>query len=339
VAITTPQVHEWPRTLSVGGNITPWQEAIIGAELQGLRVTEVRADVGDVVRKGEVLARLATETLAAEMAQSRAAVAEAHAALVEAKANAERAKQLRPSGTISAQQFNRYLGAEQSAHAQLLSAHAKLRADELRMTQTQILAPDSGVISARTATVGSVVQGGQELFRLVRRGRLEWRAELTEAELALVKHAMRVTLTMPSGAKVDGRVRTVGPTVDAHTRNGLIYVDLFEGSQARPGRFGRGEIYIGHAPALTLPQSAVVLRDGFSYVYQVESDGYVSQVKVETGRRVADRVEIRNGLDPHAVVAASGAGFLNDGDLVRVVDGARGGEVLARGSEHDIATR
>jgi HlyD family secretion protein len=318
VTTSAPEQIEWPRTLSANGNVTAWQEAVIGAELQGLRLTEVRVDVGSVVRKGQLLARLSSETITAELAQSKAAVAEAQAALVEAQANAERGRQLEPTGTISKQQFNRYVAAEQTAQAQLLAAQAKVRADEVRLGQTRILAPDNGIISARAATVGSVVQGGQELFRLVRGGRLEWRAEVTAAELARVKPGMRATLVTPGGTQVAGRVRTVAPTVDPQTRNGLVYVDLPAQSEARAGMFARGEIDIGRAPALTVPQAAVVLREGFSYVFRVGPDSRVSQVKVEAGRRVGDRVEIRSGLDAQSVVVTSGAGFLADGDLVRV---------------------
>jgi RND family efflux transporter MFP subunit len=318
VTTAVPEQVEWPRTLSANGNVMAWQEAVIGAELQGLRLTEVAVDVGSVVKKGQVLARLSSETIAAELAQSRAAVAEAEAALVEARANAERGRQLEPTGTISKQQFNRYVAAEQTAQAQLLAAQAKVRADEVRLSQTRILAPDSGVISARSATVGSVVQGGQELFRLVRGGRLEWRAEVTAAELARVRPGMRATLVVPGGAQVAGGVRMVAPTVDPQTRNGLVYVDLPAQSPARAGMFARGEIEIGRAPALTLPQAAVVAREGFSYVFRVGPDSRVTQIKVEPGRRVGDRVEIRSGLDAQAPVAVSGAGFLTDGDLVRV---------------------
>jgi hypothetical protein len=83
--------------------------------------------------------------------------------------------------------------------------------------------------------------------------------------------------------------------------------------------FARGEIDIGHAPALTLPQTAVVMREGFAYVFQLGPDGRVAQTKVQAGRRVGDRIEILDGLDAQATVAANGAGFLSDGDLVRVV--------------------
>ena len=86
--------------------------------------------------------------------------------------------------------------------------------------------------------------------------------------------------------------------------------------------FARGDFEIGAGQALTLPQTAVVLREGFSYVMRVGPDGKVSETKVVVGRRVGDRIEIVKGLDPTARVVASGGAFLAEGDIVRIVDAA-----------------
>jgi hypothetical protein len=121
-----------------------------------------------------------------------------------------------------------------------------------------VLAPDDGVISARGATVGSLTEAGEELFRLIRGGRLEWRAEVPAADLARVAPGGAATLTGPDGAVVRGTVRLVAPSVDPQTRNGLVFVDIPASAAAvRAGMFARGEFELGRAPALTLPQSAV----------------------------------------------------------------------------------
>jgi RND family efflux transporter MFP subunit len=133
---------------------------------------------------------------------------------------------------------------------------------------------------------------------------------------------MMVNLVGPSNQAVVGKVRMVAPTVDPTTRNGLVYVDLPPGNAVRAGMFARGDFELGNSPALTLPQSAVVLRDGFSYVYTVGENNKVSQIKVQTGRRVGERVEITGGLASNTRVVASGAGFLGDGDTVKVVNAA-----------------
>jgi HlyD family secretion protein len=91
-------------------------------------------------------------------------------------------------------------------------------------------------------------------------------------------------------------VRAVAPSVDPQTRNGLVYVDLPATSAVRAGMFARGEFELARSPALTLPQTALVLREGFAYVFRLEGDR-VAQTKVTLGRRLGERVEVVGGLD------------------------------------------
>ncbi len=320
VTTVRPESDEWTRQLSASGNIAAWQEAVIGSEIGGLRMIGVEVNVGDRVRKGQELARLQSDTVGAEREQTRASLTEAEAAAAEARANADRARQIEASGALSAQQIAQYLTAELTARARVDVLKARLKSDDLRLAQTRILAPDDGTITARSATLGAVVQQGQELFRLIRRDRLEWRAELPAADIDRVKPGQSVRLTTASKRTVAGRVRIVAPTIDPQTRNGIVYVDLENArGSASAGMFASGEIELGKKAVLTLPQSAVLLRDGFSYVFRVGDDNRVTQTKVEVGQRSGDRVAISRGLEPGAVVVASGVGFLADGDLVRVV--------------------
>ena len=320
VTVAQPQATSLPLRIAANGNIAAWQEAIIGTEANGLRLAEVRVNVGDVVKRGQVLATFTPDLLQADVAQIRAMVAEAEAALAEASANAARARELATSGALSEQQINQFMTAERTAQARLDAQRAQARVQGLRLGQTQVLAPDDGVISARSATVGAVLPAGQELFRMIRQGRLEWRAEVPAADLARIKPGMAASVTVPGAAAIAGKVRMVAPTVDAQTRNGIVFVDLGPSREARAGMFARGEFDIGSVRGLTLPQSAVLLRDGFSYVLRVEPDSTVREIKVSVGQRLGERVQITGGLDAGARVVASGGGFLGDGDLVRVVD-------------------
>ena len=322
VTTTTPSATSLPVRLSANGSIAAWQEAIIGSEVNGLRLLAIRANVGDRVKTGQVLATFALETVQAELAQSRAVVAEAEANALDAAANAEKARTLQASGALSEQQINQYSTAEKTAKARLEAAQASLAVQQVKLKQTQLLAPDNGVISARSATVGSVVASGTELFRMIRGGRLEWRAEVTSAELGRIKAGTPVTLLAANGAQIRGQTRMVGPTVDPLTRSALVYVDLpmVVGAEQsfKAGMFARGEFELGATDSLTLPQRAIVVRDGFNYVFRLVEGMHVSQVKVQTGRLAGDRVEIVSGLPADARVAVDGAGFLNDGDVVRI---------------------
>lgn len=322
VELITPEMAQWPITLTANGNVQAWQEAVIGAEIANYRLTAVLVNVGDHVAKDQVLARIADENLAADAAQSAAAVAEAEASAEEAKFNADRARKLREAGFYSPQQAQQSITQEQTAQARLEAARARHRADQLRLAQTVVRAPDDGVISARTATVGSLSQPGQELFRLIRGGRLEWRAELTGDELSRLKPGLAATVSSANGTPVTGKLRALSPTLDPSSRNAIAYVDLpasaFDAG-LRAGTYARGSFTLGNAPALTIPQSALVMRDGFAYVFTLGPDTRVVQTKVGVGRRKGELVEIVQGLKADASIVAGGAGFLGDGDPVRVV--------------------
>lgn len=322
VTTVRPQTMSLPIRLAANGNIAAWQEASIGSEVNGLRLAEVFVNVGDQVRAGQVLATFASESVAADVAQARANLMEAEANAADAVANAARARTLQRTGAFSEQQINQYLTMEQTANAKSEAAKAMLVIQQLRMKHVQVVAPDHGIISGRSATVGAVVSAGTELFRMIRRGRLEWRAEVTSSELSRFRPGMSATIVAANGVELKGKVRMVGPTVDLQNRAAIIYVDLISSgentSSAKAGMFARGEFDLGILPALTVPSQSVVMRDGFNYMFRLAPDNRAQQIKVKTGRRIADRVEVLEGLKPDALVVVSGAGFLNDGDLVRV---------------------
>ena len=323
VNVTSPQTSAMVQRVQANGSLAAWQEAVVGAEANGLKITEVRVNVGDRVQRGDVLAMLQSDTLRAELAQAEGSLAEATASAQETKAQAERARALQQQGFYSSAQLTQALATEASAAARVQSARALVQWQQLRVAQTTVKAPDAGVISARQATVGSVVGAGTELFRLIRQGRLEWRAEVTAADIGRIAVGAPVQITAASGQVLQGRVRMVAPSLDAQTRNALVYVDLVGATgSARAGMYAKGEIVLGANPpqqVLTVPQTAVVVRDGFSYVYTVGANSKVSQIKVRTGRLTGERMEVVNGLTPDAQVVVSGGAFLNHGDTVRVV--------------------
>lgn len=329
VQTVQPRGAEMTQRLTANGNVAAWQEASLGSEVSGLRLIDVKVNVGTAVRRGQVLAEFAGETPLAEQAQARAALAEARATQAEAHANADRARGVGSTGALSAQQTSQYLTAEATAQARLDAAQANLAIADLRLAHTRVLASDDGVISYRApaATVGAVVPQGQELFRLIRQNRLEWRAEVPSAELDHIRPGQQVDLVSPAGTRTTGKVRTIAPTVDTQTRNALVYVDLPSAATGggnppfKAGMFARGDFEIGRASGLTLPRQAVAMRDGFSFVFVIGGDNRVVQTRVEVGRRDGERVEITSSLPPDARVVATGAGFLNDGDLVKVSTG------------------
>lgn len=325
VTAIRPETREIPHALSANGSVMAWQEALISAQVAGLRLIEIRAEVGDKVKKGQVLAIFDVDSLKADIAQSRALLAEAEASAAEAELNGERARRMSTTNALSRQQIDQYLTTEKTARARMASAKAALEVQALRLKHAEVVANDDGVITTRNATLGAVASQGQELFRLIRQNRLEWRGELTAAEFAQLKPGLTVTVEVPNVGRIHGSLRSLAPSLDAQSRNGLVYVDLPAAADAgfRAGMFAKGEFALSSSPGLTLPQDAVSLRDGFSYVYKLQTDAseqtQVRQTKVQVGRRLGDRLEITTGIAASDALVAAGGAFLSDGDTVRVV--------------------
>jgi len=318
VNVVGAETRTWPQQLAASGAVTAWQEIIVSPETGGLRISELLVDVGSTVRRGQLLARLADDTVKAEVRKQEALVAQARASLVQASTNLQRAQSVDVAGALAPQKMDEYRANEATAQASLASAQADLESARLKLSHTRIVAADDGVVSSKSAVLGHVVTAGAELFRLVRQGRVEWRAELDARQLASARAGQTARLMLPSGLNVQGTVRLVSPTLNAATGRGLVYVSLAAGQGAQPGQFASGTIELESTPALTLPQTALVLRDGRSYVYVLDDGQRVSSRVVVVGRRADDRVEVLSGLESGARVVASGGGFLSEGARVTI---------------------
>lgn len=326
VTTTVPRREPLERSIVVSGSVAAWQEMSLGVELTGIRVAEVLVEVGDVVRPGQTLVRLDARTLEVQSRQADAALAQARANLELARSEATRGESLLERKLISTADADQLRTNLIRAEAQLTTAEADRDAARLKLGFATLGAPQAGVISARTVQPGQVVSAGAELLRLIRDGRLEWRAELAEQDLTRVPAATEIELTAPGGAAVRGRVRAVAPALDPKTRTGLVYADLPDPGSLRAGMFAQGRIVLGTAQALVLPRESVVYRDGLPYVFVVQRrEGApaddptvrVAQRRISIGVQHGDVTEVTAGIDGEPVVVR-GAGFLSDGDLVRV---------------------
>lgn len=319
VSTTTMQLTTLAEKVFANGNIMAWQEAIIGTEVNGLKLEKVHVNVGDKVKKGQLIASFAAHTLHAELAKSKAVSQEAQAALEEAEADRLRAISLDTEKALSKQSIQQYISAEKIARARLNAAIASQELIKLHISQAQVVAPDDGIISSRSATVGAVLGVGDELFRLLRGGRIEWRAEVFASDLEKLKPGQVATLYSTEQKELAGKIRKISPIVDTQTRNGLVYVDINQSSAFRAGMFVQGHFTISQSQVATLPLSAVQLIDGFSYVMRVDQDSRVRRTKVHLGKRSKEQVEIVSGLNHADEVVITGGSFIADGDLVRVI--------------------
>ncbi|AJD43702.1 RND family efflux transporter protein (plasmid) [Rhizobium gallicum bv. gallicum R602sp] len=318
VSLVTPAQREWPETVPASGWLKPWQEAIIASETSGLRITDVLADVGSTITKGQALVQLSKDSVLADLRKQEAAVVTAKANLTKAKANADRARQLRPSGALSDEKIVEYLADEQTATASLESEEAALDSAKIKLSQSTIVAVDDGLITSRSAELGAVVSAGTELFRLVRQQRVEWQAEVSAHYLGRISGGLSVEINRPDGHPIHGKVRLVGPSISTNTSRAIVYVALPADVRPRVGLYVTGSIELQTTPALTIPETAIVFHDGISYVFTADEDKRVKRVRVETGRRNNGEVEMLSGIDRSSKVVTSGGAFLSDNDLVNI---------------------
>ena len=312
-------VRQLARGITVSGPVSAVEEMQLGVEVSGLRVTTLNVDVGEAVARGQVLLTLDHRMLDSDVAQASAALREAEAGAVLARSNLSRGQNLAASRYISATQLDELRAARTQAEARVGTARAAHDAAALRRSFAELRAPSNGIISKRLVQPGQVVAAGSELMRLIKDGRLEWRAELEAGQLGEVAPGDQVTLRTRVGAAVIGTVRAVTPGVDTQTRTGTVYADLPDPGGLQPGTYLEGRISTATSAVPMVPVAAVVLRDGFPVVFTVDASNIAHLVRIEQGGKDAGFVEVRGGLAPGAQVVAQGAGFLADGDKVRIV--------------------
>lgn len=307
------------RYLSINGTVTAWQDVIIAPEVGGYRVEEVLVDVGDYVEAGQELVRLSTALLEAELAARAAAVKQREAQAVNARLALERARVIAERDLLSAADLDRLNSEALAAQGALEAAQADLETAQLRLRFARVVAPDAGMITSRTVTVGQLAQTGGEMLRLLRQNRVEWRGEVPESSLPSLQSGQSVTITSVDGRTHQGTIRVVSPTVNTVTHNGMVYVDIESDAALRPGMFARGRIEYGESEALLVPLASLVSSDGYNYVFVVQSDRTVRRQMIQTGVIQGANIEVLGGLVPGSNIVTSGAGFLKDGDLVNVV--------------------
>ena len=369
VTVQPVSSKSFPKILSVSGSLAAWDELPIAAEASGLRIENIYVDEGDRVRKGQILATLNDRLLKAQMNQSearvskaksvirqqQAAIREAEALKIEADRNFKRYDDLVREGAISQQEAQsrgtsaattqaRVDSARQSlavAQSDLMAAQADLEEFKARMLQTKILAPDDGFISKRQAKLGSVTSGTASnesaLFTMVRDGRIELNAEVSELDLPGIKTGQAVSITSDAdpSKRYTGRVREIAPVVDAQTRIGLVRISLLPNAELRPGMFVRGALSLGSAPALVVPETALLFKEGRPFVFVLKGEprqnsmAQVAARSIQTGARNGGFVEVRSGLSAGEQIILSGAGYLKDGDTVRI--GSLDGKALVKG--------
>jgi HlyD family secretion protein len=347
ITVSKVTTENFVETAAVSGSLVPREEILVSPEADGLRVLELLADEGDKVKKGQVLARLVAEQLDAQLAQnnaslarSNAAIAQAQSQIVQAEAQAkeaaaqlERAVPLKQSGYLSGSTYDQRESAAHTTEAQLVAARDGLKAAvadkeqveaqrrELlwRRSNTDVTAPEDGIISRRTARIGAMTTAnGEPMFRIIENGEIELDAEIVETDLKNVKVGQKAVVTVPQIGDFEGKVRLVSPEVDKLTRLGHVKIFLGVNPVFRIGSYARGRIETATSRGLAVPSSAVTFDHDLTSV-QVVSDNKVEKHMVTVGLVANDLIEIKDGVKDGDLVVTRAGTFLRDGDVVRPI--------------------
>ena len=204
--------------------------------------------------------------------------------------------------------------------AALNVAEAARKLAQLRLGYAEVRAPVAGVVAARPAEVGMTAGVGSPLFVLQVDGALEWQAQVSPEDAQRLKVGTPARVLVGEVA-VPGRVRLFAPVADAQSRRVVVFVALERHADLRANLLLRGQFLLGKEEVWTIPAAALVREDGHDFVVLVEADNRVRRQALTLGERLGDRVVVLDGLPQGARFVLRGGSFLQDGDVVRVVDG------------------
>jgi HlyD family secretion protein len=337
----------------VTGTLVPREEILVAPEVEGFRMAEVLVEEGDVVKQGQVLARLTRDVLETQLAQNAASRARAEAGIAQAKSNIvqseaahteaqqalERARALMRSGNTTEVVLEQRVSAARAAEGRLsaardglrmaeaerASAQAQQREIEWRLSRTDIRAPAAGVVARKNARVGATASAaGEPLFRIIANGEIELEGEVTETQLSRLRHGAEARITVDGERFIEGRVRNIFPEVDRSSRLGKVRISLQKDPALRIGSFARGTVEVARRTGVAVPIAAVLhAADGPTVLAVV--DGKVEARKVKTGLNADGFVEIGEGLKAGEAVVARAGSFLRDGDAIRAVESPSAG--------------
>ncbi|BDA85669.1 hemolysin secretion protein D [Aureimonas sp. SA4125] len=305
--------------ISATGLVIAAEEATVSATAGGLILTEVLVTEGGHVTAGQIVARLDGALIEAQIVEQQAAIASAEASFATAQSANERGQRLAKTGALSAKVAEERQTTVKTTEAALAQARAALGTLQVQLDRTVVRAPFAGIVSAKPATLGITVQTGTEITKVQRDGALRAAIDVPEQYLAGLSPGDKAEVAGPSGEKIGGTIALIGETVDSATHMGRVEIGLPQDTGLKAGMFVRATISAGGSQAMTVAESALTWRDGKTAVFVVAENNAVALKAVDAGTRQDGRVAVVGDLSEGDRVVTAGAGFLNDGNTVRVV--------------------
>jgi HlyD family secretion protein len=320
VSVVTPGVQPVAASVTFTGTVEARHELPIGNSGDTQRITAVYVQVGDHVRRGQLLAKLDDSVLAPQVAQLTAALDQARAQAALSAAEYRRGVEVGPAGGLSAQDIEKLQASSIMDAANIKVVAAQLAVMRAKLALTRIVAPVDGIVLTRNAEVGQIaVSGGQALFDLEDAGQVEMIGQVAEQDMADLKVGQSAAVYLIGNPQpFVGRIWLLGAVIDPQTRLGEVRIALTPNPALRPGAFARSTVTLARAERPVLPQTAVMADTAGSYVYVVGRDSQVQRRTVTVGSVIPAGVVIAQGLSGRERVVAMDGGFLHSGEKVSV---------------------
>jgi RND family efflux transporter MFP subunit len=302
---TAVELREVDLTYSAEAVIEAVRQSTVSAQISG-RIVELRFDVGDVVKKGEVIVRIDERTAGQAVAASEAQVREADAAARNARLQFERSRQLLAQKFISQAALDKAEADSKQAQARLSAMLAGAGQAATERSFATIVAPYSGVVAARHVELGEMAVPGKPLMTGFDPSTLRAVANVPQAQVAAIQATGKARIEVPAlGRWIDVRQVTVVPSADPRTHTTRVRLELpVDARGVYPGVFARAHFTIGRAPRLLAPRAAVFQRSELTGVYVIDDKGLprLRQIRLGTAGDEGS-VEVLAGLKPGERVA------------------------------------
>lgn len=320
VRVMTIERHAAGSAIALTGRLQAQAEVNESFRIDG-RLTERKVDVGDHVRSGQVLARLDPMNEESNLQSARAQLSSAEARALEARFNFTRMRDLVSDHAVSQALFEQAKAMSTVTQAQVESARALVNIAQNRLNYTNLAADAAGVVTARGAEPGEVVNAGRMIVQIAREGAVDAVFDVPARikNMGSANPEITVALTSNPNLTAHGRVREVSPRADPVTGTFAIRVQLIDPPAAmRLGSTVTGQVAMGETPTIEIPASALIRPGGKTAVWIVDTkSGMVFAREIVLAGFDQERVQVSQGLEAGDVIVTAGAQVLRSGQKVR----------------------
>ena len=306
--VVVSREQQVPETIKFTGTVHARESSVVSAQVMG-RIQQVLVHEGDSVRAGQTLVVLDDATLRAQVDQAQAGVKAAQNAQAAAQSNAalaastlDRYKQLQAQKSVSPQEMDEVSRRAEAATANLDAMRAQaeaVRAQEsgarTMMSYARLVAPFSGVVTARLADPGAMAAPGVPLLQVDQAGPLQLQTSVDESVFVSIQKGLKVKVEV-SGAGISGTIAEIVPAADPSSHSFLVKIDLPASSLTRAGMYGTVEIPKGLHSVILTPHTALVQRGSLTCAYVLNAQGIAQLRTVTLGATQGDQVEVLSGI-------------------------------------------